>query len=110
MKRVIALLMAVTFCISIFATPISAVCPNPNDARFVRGGTPNGDDSPWIDVDSNAPSDDTMLSGVFNWIESFLRWQYGSSRVEYFLVINKSFNSDSKKNDKSPLTDNSRGR
>ncbi len=49
MKRLIALLIVVVFCISIFATPASAICPDPEDARFVRGETPNGDDSGWAD-------------------------------------------------------------
>ena len=52
MKRLIALLLVAVFCIMIFSPPVSAICPNPNDSRFVRGGTPYGDEGGWNDITS----------------------------------------------------------
>jgi hypothetical protein len=47
MKRLIALLAVAAFGISILANPVSSVCPDPKDARFIRGDTPYGDDGGW---------------------------------------------------------------
>ena len=49
MKRLIALLMAVVWCVVIFSTPVSALCRDPFEIT-VYSGEPNrplGDDSGW---------------------------------------------------------------
>ena len=65
MKRLIALLIALVFLISIFAPPVSAICPNPNDARFVRGGTPYGDEGAWNDLDFPGDNKIIYILGYF---------------------------------------------
>ena len=54
MKRLIALLIAAVFCVTMLCPPVSAVCPDPeNPGRWVMGGnTPSGDESGWHDPES----------------------------------------------------------
>ena len=103
MKRPIALLMAVAFCISIFAVPISAVCPDPNNTRFVRGGMPNGDEGAWNEADS--PGD----NGVIEVLSYF-----GLYSSKYFIIylVPKDIKKDKPldENDPGNLTDTHAGR
>ena len=80
MKRVIALLIVVAFCISIFAVPISAVCPNPNDLRFIRSDTPNGDEGGWNDPHKKGTDNNKV----------FIYSKYWFLKVPFFYVIKSS--------------------
>ena len=71
MKRLFALLIVAAFCISIFAVPISAVCPNPNDLRFIRSDTPYGDEGGWVQP-STIPEDDSRFAS-FRDLASYYR-------------------------------------
>ena len=103
MKRPIALLMAVAFCISIFAVPISAVCPNPNDARFIRSDTPYGEEGGWGDPVENSKDKSFELFLFYR-----LNFAYPFAK---FFIIRVIDNSDSQdKDDTESLTELSNNR
>ena len=54
MKRLIALVIAVVFSVTMFCPPVSAINPDPNNpGRWVTGGdTPSGDEIGWHDPTS----------------------------------------------------------
>lgn len=103
MKRLIALLMVAAFCISIFATPASATFPDPNDPRFVRGGTPNGDEGGW-----GVPVDKSKDKSFGPFLFYRLNFAYPFSK---FFIIRVIDNSDSQdRNDTESFTELSNNR
>ena len=53
MKRLIVLLVAVVFSVTMFCPPVLAICPDPDNGRWATGGnTPSGDESGWHDPES----------------------------------------------------------
>ena len=104
MKRLIALLIVAVFCITIFSPSASAVCPDPNNTRFVRGGMPNGDDGAWNEADSPGDGEGAVLPRLFGLYIS-------KHFVVYFVPKIIIGNSDSlDKYDPTDLTDTERSR
>ena len=103
MKRLIALLIVVAFCISIFVAPVSAVCPNPNDLRFIRSDTPYGDDGGW-----GEPVDKSKDKSFEPFLFYRLNFAYPFAK---FFIIGLINNSDSQdKNDTESFTELSNNR
>ena len=101
MKRLIALLIVVAFCISIFAAPASAACPNPNDLRLVRGETPYGDEHPWNDDDSEV-----------EWITQirFIKLLFSKHPMVWFIVKPVGQNNSEEINERPNSSDTQRSR
>jgi hypothetical protein len=111
MKRLIAVLVATVFGVSLFCPPLAAMDRDPTKPLPWIGNykSPSGDDSPWIDVDKNTADHDIKLTQVQDWTVFLLRWEFGSSAIS-FLLNKESSTSDSRKNEQPPITDNLRGR
>jgi hypothetical protein len=98
MKRIIALLVVVAFCLSIFAPPVSATCPDPKNSKFIGGNIPNGDDGGWNDPTSPGGGNGIAVFDGF--------WIYTTKYLIIYFLPKKIKQSEiSIKND---LTDNER--
>ncbi len=83
MKRLIALVIAVVFSVTMFCSPVSAIYPDPsNPGPWVVGSeTPNGDESGWQDPESPGGE-----AGIIAEVVSYLKMCTSKYFVVYFVT------------------------
>jgi hypothetical protein len=83
MKRLIPLLVAVVFSVTMFCSPVSAICPDPNNPgpRVTGSNTPSGDESGWHDPTSPGGEPGINVK-VLSYIELYISKYF----VAYFVA------------------------
>jgi hypothetical protein len=88
MKRLIPLLVAVVFSVTMFCSPVSAICPDPNNPgpRVTGSNTPSGDESGWHD-----PTSPGGEPGIIDEVLSYFK-MYASNHFVVYIVAKKTEN------------------